>query len=113
MKTSELLHLQALKLKREVTQDTPDFDYGDHAPLWLVDTYSRTSETRNICAHIPVSLFDEIERLSGLLRISKRSVIEMSLRDFAVIANKALDDVGFVASSMTHRSLGEVPADEV
>jgi hypothetical protein len=112
VKTSELLHLQALKLKREVTADNPDFDHGSDAPLWLVDTYSRIAETRNICAHIPVSLFDEIERLSGLLKISKRAVIEMSLRDFAVSANQALDDVGFVASSMTYQSIGDVPVDE-
>lgn len=112
MKTSELLRLQALKLKREFTQDNPDFDHGADAPLWLVDTYARASDTRNICAHIPLSLFDEIERLSGLLKISKRAVIETSLRDFALSANKALDDVGFVAASMTCVSIGDVPVDE-
>lgn len=112
MQTSELLKLQALKFKREVIQRHPDFDHDPDSPAWLTDTYSRVSETRNICAHIPLSLFDEIERVSGLLKISKRAVIEMSLRDFAVSANKALDDVGFDASSMTCQVIGDVPVDE-
>lgn len=112
MITSELLQLQALKLKREVLSDSPNFDHDSDAPLWVRETYETASNNRNICAMIPSSLFEEVERLSGLLKISKRAMIEMALRDLATSANKALDDVGFVSSSMTYRSIGDVPVDE-
>ena len=56
--------------------------------------------------------FDEIQRLGGLLSISKRRMVEMALRDIAISANKALDEVGFDAPSMTYRSLGEIPVDQ-
>lgn len=112
MNTKELLQLQALRLKRDVLRDNPDFDHAQDAPAWMRDTYDTSTENRNLCGQIPVSLFDELERLSGVLKISKRAMLEMSLRDFAKDANKALDDVGFVASSVSCRSVGTVPADE-
>ena len=60
---------------------------------------------------IPLSLFEEINRVSGILSISKRRIVEMALRDFAISANKALDEVGFDAASMTYVSAGSVPVD--
>ena len=42
----------------------PEIEHHDGAPLWQRDTYDTAGETRNICAMIPVSLFNEIERLS-------------------------------------------------
>jgi hypothetical protein len=92
LKTSDLLHLQALLLKQRINHHFIKDDAD--APDWLTETYSRSSETRNICAHIPAPLFDEISRLSSWLVISKRAVIEIALRDFAVSANKAMSDVG-------------------
>ena len=110
MKTSELIQLQVLKRKREILQHAPDFD-GD-APSWTVDTYELSGDNRNICAKIPIPLFDEIERLSGCLGISKRRIIELALRDFAVDANKAFDAAGFDSKTMIYESFGDVPSDE-
>ena len=112
MKTNELLQLQALKFKERVMEDRPDFDEVDGMPAWMRDNYDANAETRNICAMIPVALFDEIQRLGGLLSISKRRMVEMALRDIAISANKALDEVGFDAPSMTYRSFGEIPVDQ-
>ena len=109
MKTSEVLHLQALKMKREVLAMNPEIEHDDCTPLWQRDTYDTAGETRNICAMIPVSLFNEIERLSDVLRISKRAMVEMAIRDLAVNANKALDDVGFDAASIQATSAGHIP----
>lgn len=112
MNTSQLLQLQALKFKRQVIDDNPDFEHTDNTPAWMRDTYEVSGDTRNICAMIPLSLFQEIDRLSGVLSISKRRMIEMALRDMAISANKALDDVGFDASSMTSETMGDFPVDE-
>ena len=65
MKTNELLQLQALKFKERVMEDRPDFDEVDGMPAWMRDNYDANAETRNICAMIPVALFDEIQRLGG------------------------------------------------
>ena len=64
MKTNELLQLQALKFKERVMEDRPDFDEVDGMPAWMRDNYDANAETRNICAMIPVALFDEIQRLA-------------------------------------------------
>lgn len=112
MKTSEILQLQALKLKREITRHDPAFDHAEDAPAWMRDTYDTGADSRNICGMIPASLFDEVERLAGALKISKRAMIEMALRDIAVSANTALDDAGFEPSSVSFKSVGDVPVDE-
>lgn len=87
----------------------PDIEHDDSTPLWVRETYDTASKSRNICAMIPLSLFDEIERLSGLLKISKRAMVEMAIRDLAKNANAALDSVGFDAASMWSDEAGEVP----
>lgn len=87
----------------------PDIEHDDSTPLWVRETYDTASKSRNICAMIPLSLFDEIERLSGLLKISKRAMIEMAIRDLAKNANAVLDSVGFDAASMWSEEAGEVP----
>jgi hypothetical protein len=110
MKTSEFIQLQVLKRKREILQRVPDFD--GVAPGWTVDTYELSGHNRNICAMIPVPLFEEIDRLSGCLSISKRRIIELALRDFAVDANKAFDAAGFDSTTMVYESAGEVPSEE-
>lgn len=112
MKTSELLQLQVLKFKRRVLEENPNFEETEDLPSWKTAAYDVAGESRNICAMIPLPLFEEVQRLSGLLSISKRRIIEIALRDFSESANKAFDDAGFVSSSMVHRSMGEVPVDE-
>lgn len=112
MKTTELLQLQALKLKQELFQQDPLTDVDESAPAWKTAVYDVAGESRNVCAMLPLPLFEEVQRLSGLLSISKRRIIEMALCDFAETANKALSDVGFLPSSMTSRVLGDVPVDQ-
>ena len=94
MKTDELLKMQALKFKNEVMERNPDFENDESVPAWMRETYDATGEVRNICGMIPLSLFEEINRVSGILSISKRRIVEMALRDFAISANKALAMAG-------------------
>jgi hypothetical protein len=112
MKSTEILQFQALKHKIEVLGQHPDLEHGDDSPAWMRDDYNANEETRNICGMIPVALFDEIQRLGGILSISKRRMIEMALRDIAINANKALNDVGFDSASITYFSAGEVTVDQ-
>ena len=112
MKSNEILKLHALKYKQKVLEANPELEVGDGEPTWMHEKYDANGESRNICAHIPLSLFEEVERLSAVLSISKRAVIEMALRDWAISANQALDDVGLVASSITTIKMGEVPVDK-
>lgn len=112
MQSNEVLMLQALKYKQKVLEANPELQVGEGEPAWMHDTYDTNGESRNICGMIPKSLFDEVERISAVLSISKRALIEMALRDMAINANKALDDVGFVASSITHTVVGSVPVDK-
>ena len=111
MNTNELLKMQALKFKNEVIERNPDFENDESAPAWMRENYDATGDVRNICGMIPLSLFEEVNRVSGILSISKRRIVEMSLRDFAISANKALEDVGFNPASMTYVSAGVVPVD--
>ncbi len=112
MKTSEILQLQALKLKRQVLQDNPDMGEADRVPEWMRDSYDASGESRNICAMVPVALFEEIQRLSDVMSISKRRMVELALRDIAIDANRALGRVGFDPASMATRTIGAVPIDE-
>jgi hypothetical protein len=108
MKTSELLQLRVLQRKREILEFATD----DDSPSWTWDSYELSGDNRNICAMVPMPLFEEIDRLSGCLSMSKRRIIELALRDFAVNANKAFEDAGFNAAAMKYTSVGEIPCDE-
>lgn len=111
METNEILKLQALKYKAEVMKDHPGLGKQEGEPDWMYEGLDTSGETRNICGMVPLSLFDEINRVSGILSISKRRVVEMALRDFAINANKALDEAGFDAASIQFLSMGQVPVD--
>ena len=111
METNEILKLQALKYKAEVMKDHPGLEQLDGEPDWMYEGLDTSGETRNICGMVPLSLFDEINRVSGILSISKRRVVEMALRDFAINATKALDEVGFKGASIEYVSMGQVPVD--
>lgn len=110
MKTSEVLQLQALKYKKEVLETHPGLMQEEGQPDWMYEGLGN-DESRNICALIPLVLFDEIERVSGILSISKRRIVEIALRDFALNANKALDEVGFDATSISYEAWGSIPKD--
>jgi hypothetical protein len=108
MKTEEILKLQALKLKKKLLDGASDRAEG--LPVWMLDAEPSSDSVRNICALISAPLFEEIERLSGVLSMSKRRFVELALRDFAQKANQAIEGVGL--TNVTHVSMGQVPVDE-
>jgi len=108
MKTQEILTLQALKFKQDLFNNHRDLPDG--APEWMVNVDPGADNTRNICALISVPLFEEVERLSSVLSLSKRRLVELALRDLAEKANQAIEDVGL--TNVTSFSVGEVPVDE-
>lgn len=107
METHEIFTLQALKLKKKLLDDAST---SEGSPAWLLDAEPGSDNVRNICALISVPLFDEIERLSGVLSMSKRRLVELALRDLAQKANQALDGVGL--ENLSCVSIGDVPVDE-
>lgn len=108
MKTHEILTLQALKFKQDLLNGNSDLPEG--APEWMANVDPGADNTRNICALISIPLFEEIERFSNVLSMSKRRFVELALRDLAEKANQAIEDVGL--TKVTSFSVGEVPADE-
>ena len=108
MKTHEILTLQALKFKQDLLNGNSDLPEG--APEWMANVDPGADNTRNICALISIPLFEEIERLSSVLSMSKRRFVELALRDLAEKANQAIEDVGL--TNVTSFSVGEVPVDE-
>lgn len=91
MNPSQLIQLQALKLKASVE--------GSHPTLIdavLEDPANKEGlkkEFRNVCALIHVRQFDELENLCGLLDLSKREVISMALNDFIPKAHAIVSEV--------------------
>lgn len=108
METTEILTLQALKFKQKLLNDHQDL--SSDAPEWMLDVDPGTDDTRNICALISIPLFDEINRVSTVLSMSKRRFVELALRDLAEKANHAIENVGL--KNVTAFSCGEVPVDE-
>lgn len=108
METKEILTLQALKFKQQLLGDQQDLPEG--SPQWMLNVDPGADSTRNICALISVPLFEEIERLSNVLSMSKRRFVELALRDLAVSANEAIEAVGLI--NVTSSRIGEVPVDE-
>lgn len=108
MNTNQILTLQALKFKQNLLQG--DQDIALDAPAWMRDVHPGADETRNICALISIPLFEEIERLSNVLSMSKRRFVELALRDLAEKGNQAIADVGL--TNVTSESAGVVPVDE-
>lgn len=49
---------------------------------------------RNVCALIPVELFDRLEQICGFLNFSKREFIEASLIEALDRANQIIEDEG-------------------
>lgn len=108
METKEILTLQALKFKQQLLGGNQDLQEG--AAAWMFNVDPGADQTRNICALISIPLFDEIERLSNVLSMSKRRFVELALRDLAVTANEAIEGVGL--TNVTSSRIGDVPVDE-
>ncbi|HOR78588.1 MAG TPA: hypothetical protein PLG04_07305 [Anaerolineaceae bacterium] len=108
MKSKELFKLQALKFKHQLMGDQQDLPEG--SPQWMADVDPGADSTRNICALISIPLFEEIERLSNVLSMSKRRLVELALRDLAVSANESIESVGL--TNVTCNVIGSVPVEE-
>jgi len=91
MTPSDIIRLQALKLKQLNTQ-------GSSFPDTLLEKLLEENpdakkQFRNICALISPKLFADVEELAGLLSLSKRSIIEMALIDFIDKANALVAEI--------------------
>jgi len=88
MNLDELVRLKALQLKRLTSND------GDVQDA-LIDEFMKRDggEFRNMCAHISLPLYDEIENTCKLLDISKRRFVEGALIDAIKRANAIVSEV--------------------
>ena len=87
MNLDETLRLKALKLKQLNTMGS---DFADV----IIDQIAKDNpETRNICAHISLPLFQEVDSLCGLLDMSKRRFVEMALSDAVSKAHTILGEI--------------------
>jgi hypothetical protein len=91
MNASEIITLQALKLKSTID--------GHHPTLIdaLIENPANKEELkkdfRNVCALIPSMQFERLESLCSLLDLSKREVINMALNEFFVKADAIVTEV--------------------
>ena len=88
MNLDETLRLKALRAK-ELHQRGSDM--ADQ----LLDHLAKDApeQLRNICAHISVPLFDEVDQLCSLLEMSKRRFVELALVDAVQKAHAILHEV--------------------
>lgn len=87
MNLDEALRLKALKLKA-LNEGTNEI-----AEAMLDQMAKDAPELRNICAHISVSLFDEVDQLCSLLEMSKRRFVELALLEAVQRAHQVLGEV--------------------
>jgi hypothetical protein len=77
MTPHEVLTLQALKLKSENDAYNPNFTDA----LLNVDSEDTKKHYRNLCALIPADLFDDFEKYSHVLDLSKREFLTLAVRE--------------------------------
>jgi hypothetical protein len=79
MNTREKLILQTLKFKQSMT-GTGNSAFVDH----LLDQNPEKADeiTKNVCARIPLQMFEDMEGMSVLLDLNKREIMTMALSDF-------------------------------
>lgn len=91
MTPSQVIQLHALKLKATVEGNSPAFlDQILANPMNQDDV---KKEFRNVCALIPVPLFEELESLSNLLDLSKREIVNLALVDFFKKAHEIVNEI--------------------
>lgn len=91
MTPSEIIKLQALKLKATIDGHHPQ----------IIDSVLNNPENkeevkkdfRNVCALITQGQFEALESLCSLLDLSKREVISMALGEFIEMANDIVSEV--------------------
>ena len=88
MQLEELVRLKALEAKRA------NHGGGDIHDL-LIDDFMKKDggEFKNMCAHISLPLYDEIENMCSTLDISKRRFVEGALIDAVKRANAIVSEV--------------------
>jgi hypothetical protein len=91
MNTTEILRLQALKLKQLTQRGSSDDRMIDH----LIEQNPEETKQgmRNICAFISPELFADVNGLCEMLDLSKRRVVEMALMDFIEKASNIITEV--------------------
>lgn len=91
MTPSQIIQLQALKLKSTIDGNHPKLI--DHLLSLPGNEAETEKEFRNVCALISHYQFTELENLCGLLDLSKREVISMALSDFFITANAIVSEI--------------------
>ena len=96
MNLDETARLQALKLKELNTRGHSLADGADLVDLFANDpdyAEAMKAQTKNICAHISVQLFNEVEGLCQMLSLSKRRFVELALIDAIEKTSKVVNEV--------------------
>jgi hypothetical protein len=89
MNSRETLILNVLKFK-QLHQGSGNQDLVDHL---LEQNPDQADEiTRNVCARIPLSLFDDLNNFCGVLDMNKREIITLALNDFFDKARAVMDE---------------------
>ena len=86
MNFDEAIRYKALSLKATISGNNTS-DIFDHL---LTD---ETPTTRNICAIISTTLFDNVENVTNLLSMSKRQFVEHALIEAVEKANSIINEV--------------------
>jgi hypothetical protein len=92
MNFDETIRLQSLKLKELNTRGS---NFADKLIDMALADPAQTSQLplKNICAMVTQQMFDEVDGLCQLLDISKRSFVEMALR-------QALDNAASIVNEV-------------
>lgn len=89
MTPNEVLTLKALQLKSNNSAYNPQFTDA----LLNVASEDTKKHYRNLCALIPVELFDEFERISHVLDLSKREFLTLAVEEIISEAKKVMQEV--------------------
>lgn len=89
MTPHEVLTLKALQLKSQNSAHNPEFTDA----LLNVANDETKKHYRNLCALIPVELFNQFESFSHLLDISKRQFLILALEEIISKTRKVFDEV--------------------
>lgn len=104
MNLDETVRLQALKLKQLHTRGhSGESDLVEHLVNDPANAEAMQKVTRNICAHISIELFNEVEGLCEMLSLSKRQFVELALSEAISKASSVVNEVSpFVKDGGTH-----------
>ena len=89
MNSRETLILKTLELKA-LHSGSGNADLVDH--ILEQNPQEAAKITKNVCAHIPIALANDMEQLSGLIGLNKREMITMALHDFLDKARGVIDE---------------------